>query len=119
MRVCAPSCDGMSCPTDVPDGVTAEPTCAMGDQSGGKYCALLCQADEECDNDGGAKCAFPQAGAPGICVYPDSSNGLPVFLADTSLTVGVALIINFREQLLVSSQQSGWLCCDSFIKIQI
>jgi hypothetical protein len=85
--VCAPSCDGVSCPTDVPDGVTAEPTCALSDQSGGKYCALLCQADDACDSDGGAKCAFPQAGAPGICVYPDSSNGLPVFLADTTLTV--------------------------------
>merc|ERR1712100_530422 len=85
--VCAPQCYGMNCPTDVPDGVTAQPTCALSDQSGGKYCALLCQSDEECDDDGGATCAHPQAGAPGICVYPDSSNGLPVFLAPTSLTV--------------------------------
>merc|ERR1711998_704835 len=85
--VCAPQCDGMNCPSDVPEGVTAQPTCALSDQSGGKYCALLCQGDDECDNDGGAKCAFPQAGAPGICVFPDSSNGLPVFLAPNSLTV--------------------------------
>lgn len=85
--VCAPQCNGMDCPTDVPEGVTAEPTCALQDQSGGKYCALLCQSDDMCDGDGGAKCAFPQAGAPGICVYPDSSNGLPVFLVSASLTV--------------------------------
>jgi hypothetical protein len=85
--VCAPQCDGTNCPSDVPEGVTAQPTCALSDQSGGKYCALLCQSDDECDHDGGASCAHPQAGAPGICVYPDSSNGLPVFLAPTSLTV--------------------------------
>merc|ERR1711937_737646 len=78
--VCAPACDGMNCPSDVPEGVTAQPTCALSDQSGGKYCALLCQSDDECDSDGGANCAHPQAGAPGICVYPDSSNGLPVYL---------------------------------------
>jgi photosystem II stability/assembly factor-like uncharacterized protein len=85
--VCAPSCDGMDCPSDVPEGVTAEATCALSDQSGGKYCALLCDTDDACDSDGGAICAHPQAGAPGICVYPDSSNGLPVHLAATSLTV--------------------------------
>jgi len=85
--VCAPSCDGMNCPSDVPEGVTAQPTCALQDQSGGKYCALLCQSDGECDSDGGANCAHPQAGAPGICVYPDSSNGLPVSLSPASFTV--------------------------------
>merc|ERR1712107_346199 len=84
--VCAPSCDGMDCPSDVPEGVTAQATCALQDQSGGKYCALLCQSDDECDSDGGANCAFPQAGAPGICVYPTASNGIPMFL-ETSIVV--------------------------------
>jgi len=70
--VCAPVCDASgNCPTDVPDGVTAQPTCALNDPSGNKYCALLCQSDDEC---GGAECAHPQAGAPGICVYPSTSN---------------------------------------------
>jgi len=71
--VCAPTCDASgNCPTDVPDGVTAQPTCALTDSSSGnKYCALLCQSDDEC---GGAECAHPQAGAPGICVYPSTGN---------------------------------------------
>jgi photosystem II stability/assembly factor-like uncharacterized protein len=79
--MCAPPCDGVTCPSDVPEGVTAEPTCALQDSSSGsKFCALLCQTDDMCDSDGGATCAFPQAGQPGICVYPDSSNGRQTFL---------------------------------------
>merc|ERR1712070_210653 len=35
--VCAPACQGTDCPTDVPEGVTAQPTCALQDQSGNKY----------------------------------------------------------------------------------
>merc|ERR1712000_426998 len=30
--VCAPQCSGMSCPEDVPEGVTAQPQCALSDQ---------------------------------------------------------------------------------------
>jgi hypothetical protein len=72
--LCAPPCDATgSCPTDVPDGVTASPTCALKDQSGNQYCALLCDSADECDTDGGAECAHPSAGAPGLCVYPTSS----------------------------------------------
>jgi len=80
--VCAPPCDDSgSCPTDYPAGVTAEPTCALTDQStGNKFCALLCQTDDMCDSDGGAHCAFPQQGAPGICVYPTSSNEITTVL---------------------------------------
>jgi len=85
--VCAPVCesDG-SCPTDLPDGVTAQPQCALSTSSGDKFCALLCQSDDECDSDGGSNCAFPQAGAPGVCVYPVASNGIPMFL-ETSVVV--------------------------------
>lgn len=80
--VCAPPCDDSgSCPSDAPEGVTAQPTCALTDSgSGAKYCALLCQSDDMCDAAGGAQCAFPQAGAPGICVYPSSSNGFQMHL---------------------------------------
>merc|ERR1712151_722974 len=73
--VCAPECADQDCPTDVPEGVTAVPTCALSDQSGNKYCALLCQGDDECGSDPDAECAHPQAGAPGICVYKGASNG--------------------------------------------
>jgi len=77
--VCAPACDGSQCPTDTPEGVTAQPTCALQDQSGNKYCALLCDSDDQCDSDGGANCARPQAGQPGICVYPtESTNAIPM-----------------------------------------
>jgi photosystem II stability/assembly factor-like uncharacterized protein len=84
--VCAPACDGNTCPSDVPDGVTAQPTCALSDQSGNKFCALLCQSDDECDSDGGANCAKPQEGAPGVCVYTTASNGIPMFM-ETSIMV--------------------------------
>jgi len=86
--VCAPACaaDGTTCPTDVPDGVTAQPACALSDQSGNKFCTLLCQSDDECDSDGGANCAKPQAGAPGLCVYTAAANGIPMFM-DTSVMV--------------------------------
>jgi len=78
--VCAPECADQDCPTDVPEGVTAVPQCALSDQSGGKYCALLCQGDDECGSDPDAECAHPQAGAPGICVYKGASNGVQTFL---------------------------------------
>jgi len=81
--VCAPACQGTDCPTDVPDGVTAQPTCALSDQSGNKYCALLCESDDNCDADGGATCATPVAGQPGICVYPTATNGIPMFMENS------------------------------------
>jgi len=84
--VCAPACQGTNCPTDVPDGVTAQPTCALQDQSGNKYCALLCDSDDQCDAAGGAKCGHPQAGQPGICVYPTATNSIPMFM-QTSILV--------------------------------
>merc|ERR1712034_31033 len=44
--VCSPACTGViikdKCPSDVPSGTTATPTCALEDSStGAKYCALL------------------------------------------------------------------------------
>jgi hypothetical protein len=85
--VCAPACDGSDCPTDVPDGVTAQPTCALSDQGGNKYCALLCDSDDQCDSVGGASCAHPQAGAPGICIYPTASNDALQLFMQFSITV--------------------------------
>merc|ERR1711998_224665 len=85
--VCAPACQGTDCPTDLPDGVTAQPTCALSDQSGNKYCALLCDSDDQCDSAGGANCAHPSTNAPGICVYATaSSNAVPMFMT-SAITV--------------------------------
>merc|ERR1711939_1229459 len=36
--VCAPACTGTTCPTDVAEGVTAEASFVLSDQSGNKYC---------------------------------------------------------------------------------
>merc|ERR1711871_193756 len=76
--VCTPACTGIfktKCPTDVPSGVTATPTCALQDaSSGAKYCALICSpsvdlkslraGDAQC---GSASCQ-PISGT-GICTY--------------------------------------------------
>lgn len=85
---CAPPCDASgSCPTDVPDGVTASPQCALHDQSGNQYCALICSSDGECDQAGGASCAHPTAGQPGLCVYPTSSGNYQLDFLNQAVTV--------------------------------
>jgi len=66
-EVCAPKCDGTSCPTDVPAGTKAQPQCILQTQSGDKYCALACTLPFSCPS--GAHCARI-AGISGICVYP-------------------------------------------------
>merc|ERR550514_491779 len=41
--VCSPACGSdLSCPSDVPDGVTATPQCALQSPTGDSYCALIC-----------------------------------------------------------------------------
>merc|ERR1711998_151003 len=75
--VCAPKCGLFKpCPTDLPDGVTATPQCALQDSSSGKkYCALLCSpslpildqqaADDQC----GEKASCKAIQTVGICTY--------------------------------------------------
>jgi hypothetical protein len=42
-KVCSPKCTNSPCPTDVPEHVTARPTCALQNPAtGDKYCVLLC-----------------------------------------------------------------------------
>merc|ERR1712178_26354 len=74
---CTPKCTGilkMKCPQDVPSGVTAKPQCALKDQSGNKYCALICSpsTDEAALRAGDAQCGAatcqPIQGI-GICTY--------------------------------------------------
>jgi len=69
-ELCAPSCDGQACPTDVPAGTRAKPQCILQDASSGKkYCALSCLLPFSCPS--GAKCARI-GGLTGVCVYPES-----------------------------------------------
>ena len=78
---CSPKCSLFrSCPTDVPQGVTATPTCALKSASSkfSKFCALICSpslpildqtaADAQCGEN--ASCKGVQAGI-GICTYDD------------------------------------------------
>eukprot|EP00931_Biecheleriopsis_adriatica_P116924 TRINITY_DN924_c0_g1_i8.p1 TRINITY_DN924_c0_g1~~TRINITY_DN924_c0_g1_i8.p1 ORF type:complete len:189 (+),score=43.73 TRINITY_DN924_c0_g1_i8:120-686(+) len=45
---CSPKCTSGGCPTDVPAGDKATPTCALRTTTGDKYCALVCQEDSDC-----------------------------------------------------------------------
>merc|ERR1712045_596100 len=67
---CSPACARSQCPTDVPPGVTAQPQCALRDQSGDKYCALICTPGANDAQCGTATCKAIQG--VGICTYDDS-----------------------------------------------
>lgn len=80
---CTPKCTGNTCPTDVPEGTTASPSCVLQDSStGDKYCALTCLFGG-CPP--GASCQH--SGLTGLCMYPDS-NG-----AQTTLEIAGTLPI--------------------------
>jgi len=76
---CSPACTGIlktKCPTDVPTGATAKPQCALQDQSGDKYCALVCapSTDEKSLRAGDAQCGAATCKAiqgVGLCTYDD------------------------------------------------
>lgn len=68
-KLCAPPCVSGNCPTDVLPNVTASPQCVLSDQSGNKYCALICTKATECDQSGGGTCSILSAGK-GVCTYP-------------------------------------------------
>ena len=68
---CSPACTGIlktKCPADVPAGVTASPQCALQDQSGNKYCVLLCTPSVEDDQCGDKASCKPIQGQ-GVCTY--------------------------------------------------
>jgi hypothetical protein len=84
--VCSPQCDSSgNCPTDVPAGTTAVPTCALKTSSGEQYCALVCSGGgcppgASCESGGGAS----------LCLYPeDRANFTTVsaFLSRSEITV--------------------------------
>jgi hypothetical protein len=69
--ICSPTCTDSPCPTDLPDGVTATPTCALQNpQTGDKYCALICAPENLRRGAGqcGAATCQPIQGT-GICTY--------------------------------------------------
>jgi len=66
--LCAPKCNGSTCPADKPT-CRASPQCALQDQSGDRYCALTCFLDGGCPE--GAKCGKP-SGLFGVCYFPDA-----------------------------------------------
>eukprot|EP00667_Euglena_gracilis_P027290 EG_transcript_33575 len=66
--ICTPRCTGFQCPTDLPDGCTANPQCALRDPSGRQFCALICDPSAAQDSCGaGASCKAIQT--TGICTY--------------------------------------------------
>jgi hypothetical protein len=78
--VCSPPCGlGGKCPTDIPAGATAKPTCALTDTAGKKYCVLVCApsgiiadqqaADAQCGTDASCKAIS----GTGICTYDDGA----------------------------------------------
>jgi C1A family cysteine protease len=75
--VCSPKCTlGIFCASDVPEGVTAKPQCALQDSSSGsKYCALICSptTDEASLRAGDAQCSANGSckaiQSVGICTY--------------------------------------------------
>ena len=76
---CTPKCTGVfktKCPTDVPAGITAKPQCALQDESGEKYCALMCSPsnNETSLRAGDAQCGKASCKAlqsVGVCTYDD------------------------------------------------
>ena len=76
--ICAAKCtDFLPCPTDLPDGVTAVPQCALQDQNGMHYCVLVCQTEDSNklrgglrdDQCGDATCQPVEGQGVGICTY--------------------------------------------------
>merc|ERR1712232_153896 len=74
---CVPKCTlGIFCPSDVPAGVTATPTCALQDSSSGdKYCALICSPGNDAQCGTNASCKSIQS--TGICTYDDDATLAP------------------------------------------
>merc|ERR1719379_2560665 len=73
--VCGAKCGGgVACPTDVPDGTTLKPSCAVQDANNpfnpnDKYCALTCFTTSSCPP--GSTCQhILMMGLEGLCVWP-------------------------------------------------
>ena len=81
---CSPECDAKgACPTDVPTGVTAKPTCALSSSAGAKYCALVCAPSlpirDQATADGvcGPNASCKAISGTGVCTYDDGPTPPP------------------------------------------
>jgi len=88
--LCAPPCDGDSCPEDVPTGTTAQPQCVLKSPAGTSYCALICENGDECPQ--GSTCK--QLGnALGVCLYEDSTSLKSAVVLARSSNAGKATVV--------------------------
>merc|ERR1719498_2110579 len=73
---CSPkSTSSGSCPTDVPSGDTATPTCALKTTTGAQYCALICTPSDVKTNGANGECgtgSCQSISGTGICTYAAS-----------------------------------------------
>ena len=71
---CSPACSAAgACPTDVPTGTTAKPTCDLNSPQGAKYCSLVCAGAGAAGCPTGASCKAIQG--TGICTYDATPPG--------------------------------------------
>lgn len=70
---CSPSCKGTACPTDVPTGVSAKPTCALEPQGSSQptQCALICAGNDDCGEK--ASCKSVSGSTAKLCTYDDGA----------------------------------------------
>jgi hypothetical protein len=64
---CSPSCEFRTCPTDVPNNVTAKPNCDVT-IAGVKFCSLKCNGRTECGSNASCKAIS----GTGVCTYNDA-----------------------------------------------
>merc|ERR1719478_1351803 len=73
---CSPKCQGFprKCPA-APSGFDAQGECALQDQSGDRYCALICDTSDSssCDAAAQSTCKAAGQGTVGICTYDDDA----------------------------------------------
>merc|ERR1712013_51500 len=73
---CFPQASNNVCPTDVPAGTTATPMAVIQDQSGNRYCGLICSGIATGTCPSGAQCAsaagyrlLTSGAGVGLCMY--------------------------------------------------
>ena len=116
--ICSPPCDASgACPTDVPSGVTATPTCALHDPAGNQFCALVCTpavGDAQCGEHASCKATGSSATPPppGLCTFDDapkppaSAHWAPV-PSPTFEEQGVCLDVGFEKDGKVGYAGAG------------
>jgi hypothetical protein len=92
---CSPQCATRDCPTDVPPGVTAKPTCFTVSSSGSLSCFLVCTPGSAGDKSCGANASCKEYGVisgtggsgayydTGVCTYDDDSSASALALNTT------------------------------------